>query len=614
MRILIVLFLIGLPIFAQKDYILANYTKYEYRIPVRDGVHLFTSVFVPKDDSQPYPMLLYRTPYAIRPYGADQYPDSFRVSEKYVKEKFIFVFQDVRGRYMSEGEYVNVRPYLPVKRTPKDIDETTDTYDTIDWLVKNIPNNNGRVGIHGISYPGFYAAMGAIDAHPALKASSPQAPVTDWFVGDDFHHNGAFYLPHFFRFFTSFGVERPEPTTKAATSISPDIADAYTFYLGVGPLVNLNERYFKNKIAYWNEFIRHPNLDEYWKARDLRVGAGNAKPAVMTVGGWFDAEDLFGPLRLYEAIEKKAKTPQNMLVMGPWYHGQWGGKNKGDKLGFVKFNADTSAYYRDEIEYPFFLHHLKGKGEMKLPEAFMFETGSNHWRKFDAWPPKNTTARTLYFHADGKLSFDPVTDQGYDEYISDPNRPVPFTPGIVKAMTREHMVDDQRFAATRPDVLVYQTEPLENDVVLAGPLDARLHVTTTGTDSDFVVKLIDVYPDDYPNPDPNPENVTMGGFQQLVRGELFRARFRNGFEKPEPFAPGKLDKVFYTLPDVYHNFRRGHRIMVQVQSSWFPLIDRNPQKFVPNIYEAKKEDFVKATQRVYRSTANPSGLGVLVLK
>ncbi|MBL8230466.1 MAG: CocE/NonD family hydrolase [Bryobacterales bacterium] len=614
MRIFAATFVFCISAFGQKDYILANYTKYEHRITARDGVHLFTSVFIPKDDSQQYPILLYRTPYSIRPYGADQYPDSFRVSEKYVKEKFIFVFQDVRGRYMSEGEYVNVRPYVPVKRTPKDIDETTDTYDTIDWLIKNIPNTNGRVGIHGISYPGFYAAMAAIDAHPALKASSPQAPVTDWFVGDDFHHNGAFYLPHFFRFFTTFGLERPEPTTKNATSIAPDIADAYNFYLGVGPLVNLNERYFKNKIAYWNEFIRHPNYDEYWKARDIRTAAANTKPAMMTVGGWFDAEDLFGALRLYEAIERKAKTPQNMLVMGPWYHGQWGGKGKGDKLGFVNFNADTSAFYRDEIEFPFFLYHLKNKGEMKLPEAYMFETGANHWRKFDAWPPKNATPRTLHFHADGKLSFEPVADQGFDEYISDPNKPVPFTPGIVKAMTREHMVDDQRFAAARPDVLVYQTEPLENDVVIAGPLDAQLHASTTGTDSDFVVKLIDVYPDDYPNPDPNPQQVTMGGFQQLVRGELFRGRYRNGFEKPEPFTPGKIDKVFYTLPDAYHNFRRGHRIMIQVQSTWFPLVDRNPQKFVPNIYEAKKEDFVKAAQRIYRSPANPSGLRVLVLK
>ncbi|MCS7024716.1 MAG: CocE/NonD family hydrolase [Bryobacteraceae bacterium] len=613
MRLFAITFVLCLPAAGQKDLIVANYTKYEHRIPMRDGVRLFTSVYMPKDDSEKYPILLFRTPYSIRPYGADQYPDSFRVSEKYVKEKFIFVFQDVRGRYMSEGEFVNVRPYLPVKRTAKEIDETTDSYDTIDWLIKHLPNHNGRVGIHGISYPGFYAAMAAIDAHPALKASSPQAPVTDWFVGDDFHHNGAFYLVHFFRFFTLFGMERPELTTKPAPSLAPDIADAYHFFLNVGPLINLNERYFKNKIPYWNEFIRHPDYDDYWKARDLRAGAANVKPAMMTVGGWFDAEDLYGPLRLYEAIEKKAKTPQNILVMGPWYHGQWGGRGKGEKLGFVNFNSDTSAFYRDEIEFPFFLYHLKGKGEMKLPEAYMFETGANHWRKFDAWPPKNAVARTLYFHAEGRLSFEPVKDQGFDEYLSDPNKPVPFTPGIVQSMTREHMVDDQRFAAARPDVLVYQTDTLENDVVLAGPIEAQLYVSTTGTDSDFVVKLIDVYPDDYPNPEPNPEKVTMGGFQQLVRGELFRGRYRKSFEKPEPFTPGQVEKVFYTLPDVYHNFRRGHRIMIQVQSSWFPLVDRNPQKFVPNIYEAKKEDFVKATQRLYRSPVHPSGVRVLML-
>lgn len=622
MRLFVTLMLLGLRAFAQEDaarekaqkeLIMANYTKFEYRIPVRDGVKLFTSVYVPKDTSESYPILMSRTPYSIAPYGSDQYPTSLRVSEKYVREKFIFVFQDVRGRYMSEGVYVNVRPYLPAKNGPKDIDETTDTYDTIDWLIKNIPNNNGRVGVHGISYPGFYAGMAAIDAHPALKASSPQAPVTDWFVGDDFHHNGAFYLPHFFRFFSSFGLERPEPTTKNATSIAPDIVDAYNFYLGVGPLVNLNERYFKNRVAYWGEFIQHPVYDEYWRSRDLRAGVKNVKPAMMTVGGWFDAEDLFGALRLYDAIEKKAGVPQNMLVMGPWFHGQWG-RGPGDKLGHVNFNAKTSEFYRDEIEFPFFLYHLKNKGEMKHPKAYMFETGSNQWRKFDAWPPKNTSPKTLYFHADGKLTFEAPAGQGFDEYLSDPAKPVPFAPRIVKAMTREHMVDDQRFASSRPDVLVYQTEPLEDDMVVAGPLQASLHVSTTGTDSDFVVKLIDVYPDTFPDPDPNPEQVTMGGFQQLVRGELFRGRFRKSFEKPEPFVSGKLDKVEYELPDIYHNFRRGHRIMVHVQSTWFPLIDRNPQKFVDNIYNARKEDFIKATQRVYRSSGSASGLTVRVLK
>lgn len=599
--------------FDEKEYILSHYTKYEHRIPMRDGKRLFTSVYIPKDEAQTYPILLSRTPYSVSPYGEDKYRASFGRSHKFVKEGFIFVYQDVRGRYLSEGEFANVRPYKPVKNGPQDTDETTDTYDTVDWLIKNIPRNNGKAGIAGISYPGFYAGMGAIDAHPALVAASPQAPVTDWFVGDDFHHNGAFYLPHFVRFFTAFGLPRPEPTIKAATSIAPEFPSGYEFYLNVGPLVNLNEKYFKNQIPYWNEFIQHPNYDEYWKARNLRAGAKNVKPAMMTVGGWFDAENLFGALRLYQAIEKEARPPQNLLVMGPWYHGQWGGEQTGESLGHIRFNSKTSEFYRDEIEYPFFLHHLKGKGGMKLPKAYMFETGSNQWRRFDAWPPPMAAPRTLHLGADGKLGFGAAAGTGYDEYVSDPNKPVPYTPGIVRGMTREHMVDDQRFAATRPDVLVYQTEPLEENVILAGPLKPSLHVSTTGTDADFVVKLIDVYPDDLADPDPNPEKVTMGGYQQLVRGELFRARFRKGYEKPEPLTPGKVEKIDFEMPDVYHNFRRGHRIMIQIQSTWFPLVDRNPQKFVENIYNARKEEFQKATHRIHRAPGTPSGIEVLAL-
>lgn len=621
MRIWIATLVAGLACFAQQDraseeekaFIRAHYTKYEYRIAMRDGVRLFTAVYVPKDQQEKYPFLLTRTPYSCRPYGEDNYPERLRPM-RYLRERFIFVCQDVRGRYLSEGEFVNVRPYVPVKNHPKQTDETTDTYDTIEWLVKNIPNNNGRAGIVGISYPGFYAAMGAIDAHPALKASSPQAPVTDWFVGDDFHHNGAFYLAHFFRFFTTFGLARPEPTTEPARSIAPEFPDGYEFFLRVGALSNLNEKYFKNQIAYWNEFIEHPNLDAYWKARDLRSGARNVKAAMMTVGGWFDAEDLYGPLRLYQAIEQQARPPQNLLVMGPWAHGQWG-RGPGDKLGHVSFGANTGEYYREEIEFPFFLHHLKGKGEMKLAKATMFETGANQWRRFDSWPPAAVTPKALHLQPGGKLSFDPLTSRPeteFDEYISDPDKPVPFTPGIVNEMTREHMVDDQRFASMRPDVLVYRTEPLEQDVIVAGPLTASLYVSTTGTDADFVVKLIDVYPDNYPNPNPNPEKVVMGGYQQLVRGELFRGRFRKSFERPEPFQPGKVEKLEFELPDVFHNFRRGHRIMVHVQSTWFPLVDRNPQKYVENIYHARREDFQRATHRVYRSDRYPSALKVLV--
>jgi putative CocE/NonD family hydrolase len=595
------------------DYIRANYTKYEHRIAMRDGKRLFTAVYVPKDDAQKYPIMLLRTPYNVAPYGPDAYKTSLGPSEAFAKEKYIFVYQDVRGRFMSEGEFVNVRPQIPNKRGPQDIDESSDTYDTIDWLIKNVRGHNGSVGMWGISYPGFYASTGLIDAHPALKAASPQAPIADWFVGDDFHHNGALYLPHAFRFFDIFGRPRPEPVKgEAPPAVRPPEKgpDAYGFFLSIGPLTNVEEKHFKRNVAYWTEMMQHGTYDEYWQARDLRRHLKAIKPAVMTVGGWFDAEDLFGALKTYDTIEKSSPGAQNMLVMGPWYHGGWE-RGDGDLLGHVKFGAKTSEYYREQIELPFFNHWLKGKGDPKLPEAFIFETGTNQWRREDAWPPKAVKARTLYLHGDGKLSFDAPKEAGaaFDEYISDPAKPVPYISGQGVGMTREHMVEDQRFASTRPDVLTYQTGELEEDVVLAGPISPSLFVSTTGTDSDFVVKLIDVYPEDFPDPDPNPTGIKMGGFQQLVRGEVFRGKFRNSFSKPEPFTPGKVEKIEYTMPDVAHAFRRGHRIMIQIQSTWFPLVDRNPQKFL-DIYNAKTSDFVKATQRVYRSTGSPSAIRV----
>ncbi len=602
-------------------WIKANYTKYEYMIPMRDGVRLFTAVYAPKDVSKPYPIMLFRTPYSVRPYGVDAYKTRIGPSREFAKDLFIFAYQDVRGRMGSEGEFVNVRPHMPVKNGPKDIDESSDTYDTIDWLVKNVPNNNGKAGQWGISYPGFYTAMGVIDAHPALKAASPQAPVTDWFIGDDFHHNGAFYLAHAFRFFWRFGMPVDEPTREPPRRFDFKTPDGYEFYLNLGPLTNLNEKYFKNEVPFWNEMSKHGSYDDYWKARDLRRSLKNIKPAVMTVGGWFDAEDLFGPLKVYESIEKNSPDAYNTLVMGPWYHGQWA-SHDGDKMGHVPFNAKTSLFYREKIELPFFKHFLKGPEagpeedkEFDLPEAYVFETGTNHWRRYDAWPPKNVAARTLYLREDGKLSFDPPAADGksaFDEYISDPAKPVPFIPNISIGMTREHMLDDQRFAGSRTDVLVYVTDILEEDVTIAGPITPSLFVSTTGTDSDWVVKLIDVYSGDFPDPDPNPTGVKMGGYQQLVRGEAMRGKFRNSFEKPEPFEPGKVAKVEYVMPDAYHTFRRGHRIMVHVQSSWFPLVDRNPQKFV-DIYNAKKEDFQKATQRVYRSKSAPSAVRLKVL-
>jgi putative CocE/NonD family hydrolase len=599
MKCLLIALLIPAAFAQGVEFIKANYTKYEYKIAVRDGKKLFTSVYVPKDDSEKWPIMFDRTPYSVAPYGIDNYRAALGPSEKFARDKFIFVYQDVRGRNMSEGTFRDMTPQIAVKKGPQDVDESSDTYDTIDWLIKNIPNNNGRVGMWGISYPGFYTAAGVIDAHPALKAASPQAPISDWFVGDDFHHNGALYLPHAYRFFNGFGRPRPEPKipTPAATP-DPNWVDAYTFFMRIGPLSNVNEKYYKNDVAFWNEMMKHPNYDDFWQARNLRPHLKNVTPAVMTVGGWFDAEDLFGALEVYKSIEKQSPGANNTLVMGPWFHGGWGGRSDGESLGNVHFGAKTSDFYRDNIEFPFFAFHLKGKGDPKLPEAYVFETGTNVWRKYDAWPPKNARSTSLYFQAGGKLSFTAASGDTFDEYISDPDKPVPYIAGQASGMTREHMTEDQRFAASRPDVLVYQTEPLDHDVTIAGPLTPSLFVSTTGTDSDFVVKLIDVYPDDYPDNTPNPAGVRMGGYQQLVRGELMRGRFRNSYSKPEPFTPGKTEKVEYVMPDINHTFRQGHRIMVQVQSSWFPLADRNPQTFV-DIYNAKASDFKKATERVY---------------
>ena len=595
------------------DEIKALYTKYEFRIPMRDGVKLFTAVYVPKDDSQQYPILLNRTPYTCRPYGADQYRTMIGPSPLFTKALYIVAYQDVRGRWMSEGEHVNMRPHNP-KKGPKDIDESTDTYDTIEWLVKNIPGNNGKVGQWGISYPGFYTAAGMIDAHPALKAVSPQAPIVDWFVGDDWHHNGALMLPHAFNFMANFGKPRPEPIKKPQfLPFDHGTPDGYDFFLKMGPLANADAKYLKGSVGFWNEVMAHGNYDDFWKSRNLRPHLKNIKPAVMTVGGWFDAENLFGALETYKNVEKQSPGANNFLVMGPWLHGGWeGNRGDGDSLGHVKFNSKTSEYYRQQIELPFFEFHLKGKGDFKSPEAWVFETGTNVWRKYDAWPPKEARPHELYLGANGTLSAkSPSAGEGFDEYLSDPAKPVPFIDKIGVGMLAEYMVGDQRAAARRPDVLVYQTEVLENDLTLAGPIQVEMRVSTTGADADWVVKVIDVYPEDYPDPNPNPTGVRMGGFQQLVRGDVMRGKFRNSFEKPEPFTPGKPTLVKFTLPDVFHTLRPGHRLMVQVQSSWFPLIDRNPQSFV-DIYTAKESDFQKATHRVYRTRELPSRVTLLV--
>jgi putative CocE/NonD family hydrolase len=596
----------------EADSIRANYTKREAEIPMRDGKKLFTSIYLPKDVSKPSPIMLTRTPYSVSPYGAGAFKTALGPSVLFSKEGFIFVYQDVRGRNMSEGEFVNVRPHRAVKSGAEEVDESSDTYDTIEWLTKNIPNHNGRVGMWGISYPGFYTAMGMINAHPALKAASPQAPVCDWFVGDDFHHNGALYLAHAYRFLDRFGHPRPQPMIPVPQPATK-LRDGYPYFLEMGPLSHADdERHLKGDVAFWTEMMHHPNYDGFWKARNIRPHLKDIKPAVLTVGGWFDAEDLFGALKVHEAVESQSPGATNAIVMGPWYHGQWAG-GEGDSLGHVRFGSKTSLFYREHIEFPFFMHHLKGTEDAKLPKAHMFETGSNKWREFAEWPPRDVKPRTFWFRAGGILSIEaPMDRSGFDEYVSDPARPVPYIGGQAAGMTREHMVDDQRFAASRTDVLVYQTETLAEEITIGGAITPTLHVSTTGTDSDWVVKLIDVYPDDEHDPEPNPAGVRMGGYQQLLRGECFRGRFRKSFETPEPFTPGKEEKVEYVMPDALHTFRRGHRIMVQIQSSWFPLVDRNPQTYV-DIYSAQEGDFQKATQRVYRSKDAPSGVKVFVL-
>jgi len=590
-------------------YIREHYAKQEHRIAMRDGKKLFTAVYAPKDQSKKYPILLQRTPYSVGPYGPDGYRGGFGGSERLTREGYIFVFQDVRGRFMSEGEWVESRPHNPAKRGPQDIDESTDTWDTIAWLVKNVPGNNGRVGMWGISYPGFYVAAGMIDAHPALKCASPQAPVGDFYTGDDAFHNGAFMLGAIFRFFSFFQPRRGEPAPpgefRGAFEYNTD--DAYGFFLRLGPLSNAEDRYFKRQNPYFTAHLEHTRYDDFWRSQAIVRHLDKIKPAVMTVGGWFDAEDLAGPLKVYRKVEQASPGTVNFLVMGPWTHGGWA-RTDGDRVGNVEFGAKTSVFYREEIELKFFDYFLKDKGDGKFPEAFVFETGANAWHQLAAWPPKEFAKKTLYFAEGSKLSPAPPASDGFDEYVSDPNRPVPYLNRPSGPMNADYMTEDQRFAATRPDVLLYQTDPLEKNFTVAGPITATLHLSTTGTDSDFVVKLIDVYPGQYPQP--KGQTYPLGGYQQLVRGEPFRGKFRNSFEKPEPFKPGKLAKIQFDLPDVYHTFRPGHRIMVQIQSSWFPLTDRNPQKFV-EIPKAKASDFQRATQRVYRRRAAASSIAVL---
>jgi len=591
---------------SQESYIRLHYIKQEHQIPMRDGVKLFTSVFIPRDTSQKAPFLIKRTPYSVAPYGEDKYPVALGPSDHAMKAGYIFVNQDVRGRFMSEGEFIEVTPHKPTKRSKTDVDESSDTYDTIEWLLKNIPGNNGRAGMYGISYPGFYCSAGMIDAHPALKAVSPQAPVGDWFF-DDFLHNGAFFLAHAYRWIGMNATERPKPTTERSPPLVYPTPDGYKLFLEAGNMQDVTKTLLKDTAPFWNDMIAHPNRDDFWKQREILPHLKNVAPAVMVVTGWYDAEDLYGSFKTYQTVEKLNPKVNNVLVVGPWHHGGWASTD-GEKLGPANFGSKTAAFYRAEVELPFFEKYLKDKTVPAPAEATVFETGSNTWRAFDAWPPKNAQPKSFFLRESGGLENSPSTQKdAFDEYVSDPAKPVPYTEAVTPRMSIEYMVEDQRFAGRRPDVLVYQTPPMTDDkFVLAGPLAVDLWVTTTGTDADFVVKLIDVFPD-------SSEPSAQPGFQMMLRSEVFRARFAKSFEKPEPLTPGKPTQLKFELLDVLHRFKKGHRLMIQVQSTWFPLIDRNPQKFVPNIYLAKPEDYQKATQRILRSADHPSSVRTNVL-
>ncbi|WP_422012972.1 CocE/NonD family hydrolase [Roseateles sp.] len=611
-----------------------HYTKYEYRIPVRDGSRLFTAVYVPKDAGQggkTYPVLMTRTPYSCGPYGVDR--DGVRrlaPSEAFLKAGYIFVCQDVRGRYMSEGTWRVMTPHLAAKRGPNDVDESSDTHDSVQWLMEHVSGHNGRVGLWGISYPGFYTAASIIDSHPAIKAASPQAPIGDYYQRDDGYHGGALMLAHNYGFYTWYRPQQT-PTVDARRGASFDYRDrdAYNYFLKLGNLDAIAQSFAgANPDApasnpFFDELVQHDSFDDYWRQRRLLPHLKNIQAAVLTVGGWYDAEDLAGPLTVYHAIEQQNPGANNSLVMGPWVHGGWM-RGVGQQLGAIGFDGRHSEWFQKSVLLPFFEQHLRGGADAKLAEATVFETGTNVWRRYDAWPPRQAKLRSFYLQAGGKLAGEaPAAGAtAFDSYVSDPNKPVPFIAYTAMGMPKDYMVGDQRFTATRPDVLVYETEPLEDDLTVAGPVSVELFVASTGTDADFVVKLIDVWPQDAgPEPvapsrdkpsDTPPPTPAFGGYQQLVRGDPLRARFRHGFDKPEALVPGQVEKLAFDLPDLNHSFRRGHRLMIQVQSSWFPLIDRNPQTFV-RIRSARPEDFQTATQTVYRGGAQASRVQLRVV-
>ncbi|MFT3825038.1 MAG: CocE/NonD family hydrolase [Chitinophagaceae bacterium] len=581
-----------------------NYDRQEILITMRDGVRLNTVIFTPKSSTEKLPFLLLRTPYGVTNRSA---PDNNPYIKDMADDGYIFVFQDIRGRYKSEGKF-EMQRFVRNKKDPKAIDESTDTYDTFDWLVKNIANNNGKAGMYGISYDGWTTVQGAIDPHPALVAVSEQATPADMWMGDDFHHQGAFRL--------SYGFEYAfmEEAAKTDTLFPFGTYDIYDWFLKLGPLSNVNQKYFHNNIPSWNDYVKHPNYDEFWQKQSLVDRLDSPRVHIMHVAGWWDQEDFYGPLKAYELLEKQDKRNNNYLVVGPWNHGGWS-RGQGDKLGNISFDSATGPYFRKDIQARWFAYYLKGKGDGNFAEAITFQTGSNTWKTYNHWPPAESVNKDLYFHSNGKLTFEkPATEATEaDSYVSDPAHPVPYRPRPIEQTYGRGsrwftwLTEDQRFVHNRPDVLSWETDVLQGDITVAGNLLARLYASTTGSDADWIVKLIDVYPAEYP------ADYKMGGYQLMVANDVLRGRFRNSFVNPSPITPNKVEFYTVDLHSINHVFKKGHKIMVQVQSTWFPVIDRNPQTYVPNIFEAKESDFKAATHKIYHTTMLPSHVQLSVI-
>jgi uncharacterized protein len=597
---------------AQTQYdVKAHYVKRELYIPMRDGVKLFTIIYAPQVTTERYPILMTRTAYGIAPYGTDDYRAVLGPNNDFAREGYIFVYQDTRGKFKSEGEFVHHVPLVKGSSRPN---ESTDTWDTIDWLVKNVPGNNGRVGQWGISWAGWEVSQGMIDAHPALKASSPQAPPQDQFFGDDYHSGGAYQLMYGFNWMSTNARARTAPSERPVEQFDYGTPDGYRFFLDLGAAANA-QKYFADEVPTWNDHMTHGSYDEYWQARNVPKDLDHVSHPVLIVASWFDAQDFSGPFRMYRALKEKSPGNKTTLVVGPWLHGGWA-RGDGDVLGHIRFGSKTAARFRTDIELPFFNHYLKDKGRLTLAEAVVFETGANQWHDYNRWPPDGTRQRNLYLDANGRLSFTAPeirSDTAFDAYVSDPRKPVPYTAELRTIEGHLFMVEDQRFAASRPDVLVYETEPLTENLTIAGAIDVSITVATTGTDGDWVVKLIDVYPGDAPDPAPNPDHVRMGGFQMLLAGDILRAKFRNSMSAPEPMVPNQPTTLRFSLGDKHHTFLKRHRLMVQVQSSWFPMFDRNPQTFV-DIYHAGADDYRKAEHKVFRSASWPSFVTLPVME